>query len=38
MIIVNVQKEVIEKRKLMIQVHIIIEDDKLMIMQMAGQD
>jgi hypothetical protein len=38
MIIVNVQKEVIEKRKLMIQVHIIIEDDKLMIMQVAGQD
>ena len=27
-----------EKRKLMIQVHIIIEDDKLMIMQVAGQD
>nr|DAE74449.1 MAG TPA: hypothetical protein [Bacteriophage sp.]DAI57867.1 MAG TPA: hypothetical protein [Caudoviricetes sp.] len=38
MIIVNVQKEVIEKRKLMIQVHIIIEDDKLMIIQVAGQD
>jgi hypothetical protein len=38
MIIVNVQKEVIEKRKLMIQVHIIIEDDKLMIMQVAGQN
>jgi hypothetical protein len=38
MIIVNVQKEVIEKRKLMIQVHIIIEDDKLMIMEVAGQE